>query len=371
MKDLAQFENSQFLPHRGRHSSFSTTSPNHRSKPPSRLCFTCTSASAVTVGVSSDTTKPVVVVGSANADIYVEVDRTPIEGETISARNGEILAGGKGANQACCGGRLDHLTYFLGRIGDDAHGKLIEDALRLGGVRIDRLARVVTAPTGFAVVMLQPDGQNSIIIIGGANMHGWPHAVRGEDLEVLAKAGVLLLQREIPDRINIQVAKAAKDAGVPIILDAGGVEDPIPNELLNVVDILSPNETELGRLTGMPTETFEQISQAVLQLHEMGVKKVLVKLGSKGSALFIDGEEALRQAIIPASEVVDTTGAGDTFTAAFAVALVEGMTMKECLEFAAAAASLCVEIKGTIPSMPDRRAVMERLRSSKSHFMNY
>ncbi|KAK9153228.1 hypothetical protein Sjap_000708 [Stephania japonica] len=139
------------------------------------------------------------------------------------------------------------------------------------------------------------------------------------------------------------------------------MDELIPVDLLTNVDIFSPNETELERLTGMPTESFEQISQSVAKIHEMGVKEVLVKLGSKGSALFVEGEEPVRQPIIAAKKVVDTTGAGDTFTAAFAVALVEGKSKQECLEFAAAAASLCVQVKGAIPSMPERKAVLDLL----------
>ncbi|KAF8114260.1 hypothetical protein N665_0039s0025 [Sinapis alba] len=212
--------------------------------------------------------------------------------------------------------------------------------------------------------MLQSDGQNSIIIVGGANMRGWPEKMSDDELEIVRNAGVVLLQREIPDSINIQVAKAVKKAGVPVILDVGGMDTPIPSELLDSIDILSPNETELSRLTGMPTETFEQISEAVAKCHKLGVKQVLVKLGSKGSALFIEGEKPIQQAVIPASQVLDTTGAGDTFTAAFAVAMVEGKSHEECLRFAAAAASLCVQVKGAIPSMPDRTSVLKLLESS-------
>ncbi|KAL0362606.1 UNVERIFIED_CONTAM: Ribokinase [Sesamum calycinum] len=232
---------------------------------------------------------PLVVVGSANADIYVEIERLPKEGETVSAKTGQTLAGGKGANQAVCGGKLDYPTYFVGQVGEDAHGKLITEAL---------------------------EG-------GGANMASWPETLQPEDLEVVKNAGIVLLQREIPDSVNIQVAKTARSAGVPVILDAGGVDAPIPPELLKFIDILSPNETELARLTNMPTESFEQISEAVGQCHKMGVKQVLVKLGAKGSVLFTEGEEPIRQPIISAPKVIDTTGAGDTFTAAFAVALVE------------------------------------------------
>ncbi|CAL4948289.1 unnamed protein product [Urochloa decumbens] len=308
---------------------------------------------------------PIVVVGSANADIYVEVDRLPLVGETVAACAGRSLAGGKGANQAACGGRLAlGPTYLVARVGDDANGRLLEGALAdAGGVRTDRVARAPDAPSGHAVVMLMPDGQNSIIIVGGANMEGWAAGIGAEDLELIQKAGVLLLQREIPDWVNTQAAQAAKSAGVPVIMDAGGMDAPVPGELLSLVDIFSPNETELARLTGMPTETFEQISQAAGECHKMGVKEVLVKLGSQGSALFVEGEEPIRQPIIPATEVIDTTGAGDTFTSAFAVALVEGKPKKECMRFAAAAASLCVRVKGAIPSMPDRKSVMKLLES--------
>eukprot|EP00262_Sarcandra_glabra_P007565 TRINITY_DN20455_c0_g1_i1.p1 TRINITY_DN20455_c0_g1~~TRINITY_DN20455_c0_g1_i1.p1 ORF type:complete len:370 (-),score=100.90 TRINITY_DN20455_c0_g1_i1:112-1221(-) len=306
---------------------------------------------------------PLVVVGSANADIYVEIDRLPKEGETISAKTGQTLAGGKGANQAACGGKLSYPTYFVGQVGEDAHGRLIVDALEGGGVHLEHLSTVGGAPTGHAVVMLQSDGQNSIIIVGGANMCCWPERISDEDLEVVRKAGIVLLQREIPDRVNIQVAKAARSAGVPVILDAGGMEGSIPAELLSFVDIFSPNETELARLTGMTTDTFEQITQAAVKCHGMGVKQVLVKLGAKGSALFVEGDKPLKQPIISASKVLDTTGAGDTFTAAFAVALVEGKSKMECLKFAAAAASLCVQVKGAIPSMPDRNTVLELLQS--------
>lgn len=303
------------------------------------------------------------VVGSANADIYVEIDRLPKEGETISAKNGQTLAGGKGANQAVCGGRLEYPTYFVGQVGEDANGKLISEALESGGVNLEYLKRVGEVPTGHAVVMLQSDGQNSIIIVGGANMVGWPESLSDEGLKAVQSAGIILLQREIPDFVNIQVAKAARDASVPVVLDAGGMDSPVPEKLLSFIDILSPNETELARLTKMPTESFEQISRAVGKCHQMGVKQVLVKLGANGSALFTEGEEPIRQPIISAPKVLDTTGAGDTFTAAFAVALVEGKSKQECMTFAAAAASLCVQVKGAIPSMPDRKSVLDLLQT--------
>lgn len=112
-----------------------------------------------------------------------------------------------GANQAVCGSKLSYPTYFVGQVGEDAHGKLITEALKGGGVYLDYLRNVSGAPTGHAVVMLQSDGQNSIIIVGGANMNCWPQKICDEDLEVVKNAGIVLLQREIPDSVNIQVAK--------------------------------------------------------------------------------------------------------------------------------------------------------------------
>lgn len=172
-------------------------------------CFTLNASKNTNQPIHKEKEPPLIVVGSANADIYVEIDRLPREGETISAKTGQTLAGGKGANQAVCAGKLAYPTYFVGQIGDDAHGKLIAEALEDGGVRVDYLTTVSNAPTGHAVVMLQSDGQNSIIIVGGANMSCWPETLSEEYLEIVKNAGIVLLQREIPDSVNIQVAKVS------------------------------------------------------------------------------------------------------------------------------------------------------------------
>lgn len=181
---------------------FCTTRHHHRHRHRHKLPILCFSANP-----SKSPQPPLVVVGSANADIYVEIERVPKEGETLSAKSGETLAGGKGANQAACGAKLSYPTYFVGQVGDDAHGSLIAGALQDCGVRLDHLAVVPSVPTGNAVVMLQPGGQNSIIIVGGANMSGWPNVLPRQHFEVVASAGIVLLQREIPDHVNVEVAK--------------------------------------------------------------------------------------------------------------------------------------------------------------------
>eukprot|EP00897_Mesotaenium_endlicherianum_P010351 jgi/Mesen1/9344/ME000061S08790 len=314
--------------------------------------------------------RPLVVVGSVNADIYVELDRLPKPGETVSAKSGSTLPGGKGANQAACGARLGHPTYFVGQVGRDSYAELAREALTACGVRLEYLGSVA-GPTGHAVVMLQPGGQNSIVIVGGANM-AWPRLDDGITRlppgaqQVIRRAGALLLQREVPDALNLEAAKIARAASVPVVLDAGGADAPIGEELLRLVTVLSPNETELARLTGLPTGSPEEILAAAHKLQERGVGQVLVKLGEQGCMLVTREGPPLVQACVRAPHVVDTTGAGDTFTAAYAMAIIQGSTLSQALLFASAAASLCVRAKGAMPSMPTREAVHELLQEAET-----
>lgn len=180
--------------------------------------------------------------------------------------------------------------------------------------------------------------------------------------------------------MNLLAATAAKIAGVPVLLDAGGADAPLPPAILPLVrvlvplllpvppmtlllrlssqvDILSPNETELARLTGLPTSTEDEILAAARHLQVQGVSNVLCKLGTQGS-LWVSDKEVLRQPAILAPKVVDTTGAGDCFTGTFAVAKMEGRDTAEAMKFAAAAASLCVQGKGAMASLPDRAATL-------------
>jgi ribokinase len=169
----------------------------------------------------------------------------------------------------------------------------------------------------------------------------------------------VLLQREISEDINLAAAKAAHAAGVPVVLDGGGADAPLPAAILPLISVLSPNETELARLTGMPTGSDAEVLLAAKTMQAKGVGTVLVKLGARGSLLVPKVGEPLRQSVFPVS-VVDTTGAGDCFTAAYAVAMSEGLPESQRLRFAAAAAAICVTGLGAMPSMPDRRSV-ERL----------
>ncbi|KAK9842005.1 hypothetical protein WJX81_003817 [Elliptochloris bilobata] len=302
-------------------------------------------------------TKPLLVVGSMNMDLVLRVDRLPAAGETISASSLETFPGGKGANQAAAAARLGHPTSFYGQVGTDQFTEALPEHLRATGCQLT-LLRQVEGPTGTAVILLQPDGENSIIIVGGANTAEWD--IGDQQQQAIRGAGGVLLQREVPESVNVSVAELAAAAGVPVLLDCGGREGPVNPRLLAALAVLTPNETELARMTGMPVSTEAEAVAAARQLqarHDGGMA-VLVKRGAAGCTLVPPGgAPPISQAAFPVQKVVDTTGAGDCFTGAYAVALLEGQAPQAALRFAAAAAALCVQTSGAMPSMPKRESV--------------
>jgi ribokinase len=308
--------------------------------------------------------RPIVVVGSINADIYLEVHRLPAPGETIATTvSPVILPGGKGANQAAAAARLASTgcAFMVGQVGaSDAHGTEMLACANACGVDTSLVARHPTAATGQAYILLQQSGENSIIIVGGANVD-WPAdaPLRADALEAISQASCLLLQREVPENVNVAAARAARAARVPVVLDVGGAEDELSAELLALCTCVSPNETELARLTALPTETDEQVFAAARTLVDAGVAEVVVKLGARGCVRVAGAlsEPPIWQPAFPVACVVDTTGAGDCFTGAYAVACADGAAPAAALRFATAAASLSVQHKGAMPSMPTRAAV--------------
>lgn len=304
--------------------------------------------------------KPLLVLGSVNADLYVELERLPRPGETIPGRNAAVRPGGKGANQAAAAARLGAETWFVGQVGSDAYAATMSEALRGCGVNTELLVKVA-GETGQAFILLQRGGENSIIIVGGANQ-AWstPPAAA---LERLRGAGALLLQCEVPESVNYAAAQVAARAGVPVVLDCGGADAPLLPAMLPLVTVLSPNETELARLTGLPTGNEAEVLAAARAMQAQGVGTLLVKLGARGSLLVPQEGTPLRQDVFPVT-VVDTTGAGDCFTAAYAVAMAEGRDQVQRLRFAAAAAALCVGGLGAMPSMPTRARVEAMLAGS-------
>mmetsp|Transcript_54013 Transcript_54013/g.126125 ORF Transcript_54013/g.126125 Transcript_54013/m.126125 type:complete len:391 (-) Transcript_54013:105-1277(-) len=307
--------------------------------------------------------KPLLVCGSLNADIIIEINRFPKKGETLGTRSpdtGVMVPGGKGANQAVAASRLSAGTprkaQFVCQFGNDSHASKLEQVLIENGVDISGCGRA-EKPSGQAFIFLEADGSNSILIVGGSNV-AWPAEVT-EFQRLITGASAVLLQQEIPKYVNEAVAKVAYQAGVPVIQDVGGEDRDFSDEQLSKLAYICPNETELERLTGMPTDSEEKVVAAARKLQGRGVKNVLCTLGSDGAVLVTADGKVLRQSSfpVPGGKVVDTTGAGDCFRAAFAVALVEGRPLQECMKFAAAAGALTVSRMGAVPSLPTRAEV--------------
>eukprot|EP00892_Ulva_mutabilis_P003290 jgi/Ulvmu1/1332/UM011_0060.1 len=311
-------------------------------------------------GIAAASSSHITVVGSINVDNVLQLDRLPAAGETVAANSLEQLPGGKGANQAAAAAMLGNPTTMVGQVGSDGGADFMFGHLQQRGVTLkDTVSRIEGTPTGTANVMLLPGGENSIIIVGGANTAPWP--LSDEQRSAILNAGVVLLQREIPEEVNLQVARMCSEAGVKVVLDVGGAEAPLDSDALRCISVLSPNETELQRMTGLPTGTRDEVVAAARELQGQGARDVLVKLGSKGSLLIAADGGVLEQPCFAVSSVVDTTGAGDCFTAAFCVATLRGETPQQAMRYASAAAALCIQTVGAMSSMPadaDVRAFM-------------
>lgn len=302
------------------------------------------------ISCSATDQSSLVVVGSINADLVFDIPRLPAPGETLEAASMSTFPGGKGANQAAAAAKLGCSTVFIGQVGDDVNSEMLRHSLEECYVDISHL-RTVEGPSGTAVVLLQPSGENSILIVGGANTAIWEFSPEAD--EILRSAAVVLMQREVPEHVNVHSAETAVNA--QIVLDCGGAEGPLPDALLDRVAVLSPNETELQRLTGMKTETEEEvITAARVLIDNHGIASVLVKRGAQGSVLISGskGETVLRQEAVKVGDVLDTTGAGDCFTGAYAAALLQGRDQQEALRYASTAAGFCVCHKGAMPSLP-------------------
>ena len=296
-----------------------------------------------------------VVVGSLNLDTSITLERMPQPGETIAAQGVSLNPGGKGANQAFALGRPGLPRCYGGRGGPGRRRGHLAGKPPGGGGGL-----LLCGPPGGAHRpgvhhRGQRRGENAIIILAGANSTVSPADV--EKLRpLLAQADCLVLQLEIPLETVAAAAKLARSLGKVVILDPAPAPGPLPGELLALCDYLKPNETELALLTGLPTATVEQCETAARQLLAQGVGTVLVSLGAKG-ALAVTPQEALLVAP-PQVKAVDTTSAGDCFTAAFALRLVEGETsLQAALEFANAAAALTASRPGAQASIPARDEV--------------
>ncbi len=307
----------------------------------------------------------ILVIGSLNCDYVARVPRMPAPGETLTGSDLQIHPGGKGANQAVAAGRMADASLevrMLGRVGDDAAGRMLLDSLSSAGVETDAVERLSDVATGSALIWVADSGENSIVVIPGANARLTVEDVRAQEA-LYWKTRVALLQLETP----IETVRAALELGqlrrVITILDPAPARELSP-EMLRNVDLLTPNETEaalaLGEKPGaLGVEDAYAIGERLL---DRGTRAVIVKLGGNG-AVFIN---RLRRFHVPAFPVkaIDTTAAGDTFNGALGAAIAEGMEMPEAVRFASAAAAISVTRPGAQPSVPGREEVEALLGST-------
>lgn len=276
----------------------------------------------------------VTVLGSLNLDLILNVLHLPRAGETMHSLSLERQPGGKGANQAAACAALGRPPRMIGAVGADDAGAFMRSTLLERGVDVSAVRVLDGVATGQAYIHVAADGENTITLHGGANQQlGEPelNALR----VALGGANVLLLQLEIPLRVNVQAAELARAAGVTVILDPAPAVENLPADLLASVDILTPNEHEAQTLTG------EADAQAAAwKLLALGVQNVILKRGSRG-ALLLNAQGA-KEFQAPAVKVISTVGAGDTFNGALAAALASGEPLARATDFAVKAASLRV-----------------------------
>ncbi len=305
--------------------------------------------------------KPVVVVGSLNVDMVVRAERFPAPGETIRGESFAVVTGGKGANQAGAAARLGWPTEMVGRVGRDGFAAQVKRDLKATGAGCEAVVEV-EGSTGVAMITTIQGGENTIVIAAGANA-----AMTVEAMEaawpVIAAAGMVLMQLEIPMETVAALGSRCAEAGIPVMLDPAPAR-ALPRELLRAITWLTPNEAEARVLCGEDLAVADAVAleRAAGKLMEMGARNVAIKLGGRG--VYVRTPEG--HGVVPAFavRVTDTTAAGDCFNGAFAVALLSGSEVMEAARFAAAAAAISTTRAGALPSMPSMEAVRELLEAS-------
>jgi ribokinase len=300
----------------------------------------------------------IVVIGSLNMDFVLAVDRLPLPGETILGRNFRVIPGGKGANQAYAAARLagsGTVVRMLGRIGADSFGNALKANLAGVGVDISPVLETDSEATGVACIHVDDAGQNSITVAPGAN-----GALTVGDIDsqrwALAGARCVLLQLEVPIETVAEGLREARRVGATCILDPAPAR-ALPKEILQLVDIATPNESEACVLAGVRPNRVNAAEAVALghRIRELGARAVIVKLGDQGCVYC--GPDRTFATSPFAVRAVDSTAAGDTFNAALAVSLAEGAEMEDALRFANAAAAISVTRAGAQTSAPTRADV--------------
>ncbi|EMA8634679.1 ribokinase [Cronobacter sakazakii] len=291
-----------------------------------------------------------VVLGSINADHILNLEAFPAPGETVTGSQYQVAFGGKGANQAVAAGRSGADIAFIACVGEDDIGERIRQQLSRDNIDVAPVSAVAGESTGVALIFVNGEGENVIGIHAGANAALTPERVNAQR-EKIANARALLMQLESPVESVIAAARIAHENQTTVILNPAPAR-ALSDELLALVDIITPNETEAEKLTGVKVSDDESAAQAAAVLHQKGIETVIITLGSRGVWLSVNGEGQR----VPGFRVkaVDTIAAGDTFNGALMTALLEGTPMLEAIRFAHAAAAIAVTRPGAQPSVPWR-----------------
>lgn len=297
----------------------------------------------------------VVVVGSLNMDLVVRAQHLPQPGQTLAGTRFVMAPGGKGANQAVAAARLGAQVSMIGCVGDDPNGRALRQALLEDGIDCEGVRIVPEVPTGVALITVEEAGQNTIVILAGAN--GELATGHVDELEhALLGSHVVVCQLEVPAAVVGHTLARARALGKTVVLNPAPATGPLPAQWLPWVDYLVPNESEAQLLSGIPVMGRDGAEAAAQALLQRGAGKVLLTLGEEGALLA--GPDGVQH--FPAYQVnaVDATAAGDTFIGAFAAALAQGCAEVEAIRFAQQAAALSVTREGAQPSIPDRQQVL-------------
>lgn len=294
--------------------------------------------------------KKILVIGSMNMDFVAGVSHIPTLGETVLADNFELVPGGKGANQSYAIGKMHGNVAMLGMVGQDTYGERLCENLKSVGVDVTRVRKLGGVSTGIAVIGVIPEGDNSILVIPGANAYVDKSYVM-ENMDLFESSDIIVVQLEIPLETVMYVVKEARKRGKTVILDPAPAISDLPDELFSCVDVIKPNETELAILV-QDFSSEENLCANAELLQRKGVKNIVVTLGGEGSYLLKEDHTEKRLYADKTVHVVDTTAAGDSYVAGLAVALSRGDSLDEAVELASRVSNIVVTRKGAQTSIP-------------------
>ncbi|MBO5878555.1 MAG: ribokinase [Alistipes sp.] len=302
--------------------------------------------------------KNIVVIGSSNTDMVVKTSHLPIGGETVLGGDFFMNAGGKGANQAVAAARYGNRVVFVAKTGDDLFGRQVCEQMKQDGIITDYVFVDKEHPSGVALITIDKDAENCIVVASGANMY-----LSTDDIdhaaEEIRSADVVLMQLECPVKTVTYAARIAAQAGVPVILNpAPAPAEPLSAELMQNLYLITPNRSEASRISGIEVTDMESAQRAAKAIHAMGPRNVIITLGSKGSLIY-DGETFMHIEALKV-KAVDTTAAGDTYNGVLASVIAEGKTLFEAASEASIAGAISVTRMGAQPAAPTREEINEK-----------